>query len=41
MRVADIDIDVINTAHIWDKEKRDADVKAIKELLASLGGEQV
>ena len=23
MRVSDIDIDVINTAHIWDKEKRD------------------
>ena len=22
MRVSDIDIDVINTAHIWDKEKR-------------------
>ena len=23
MRVSDIDIDVINTAHIWDKEKKD------------------
>ena len=23
MRVSDIDIDVINTAHIWDREKRD------------------
>ena len=23
MRISDIDIDVINTAHIWDKEKRD------------------
>ena len=23
MRVSDIDINVINTAHIWDKEKRD------------------
>ena len=29
MKVSDIDIDVINTAHIWDKEKRDFSVAVV------------
>ena len=31
MRVSDIDIDVINTAHIWDKKKKEFQDKFKRE----------